>query len=567
MLSGSERLQAKAEAQKMELESRTSGDANSSSKSRLMAFAKVIQATISPKKGTRLSHLAPKPASPDERQSEALRRFISDKSPKPPQMPPVNRTRADKGQVTPPKLRPASTPQQHAENAYIEFLAITKANREVSQAICEKIMQTYQYGHEGLLEVELDEAEAAIYNNDTCQVIKGNMSGLYMAAYNTTAGFVSAVEAEGLKEGPQKFNTPKGDAVVVVARCTRVMLGDRIIEMAKTITSDPEVGDVFGSWELPALKWINGVPGCGKTTHIVGNFDEEGEIVATTTLEAAKDLKEKLTHRYGKKAKSKVRTMASILVNGFHEGVKINRLTVDEALMNHFGAIVMAARLSEAKEVVLVGDINQLPYIDRDNLFVMRYCRPNMTTHITCELSCTHRNPKDVALAINEVYKNIYSSNSIVHSLRMERFTGARIPEREDGTLYLVFTQEEKKTLLNQGYGTGRGSSVMTIHEAQGQTRERVIIVQTKARRLRIHDSVPHAVVAVTRHTKTCIYYTDDGGDAIGLFVQKAVEATSKEILEHTLKMAIQKRDTAVIENVLEQLRSLSGKTGTESDK
>ncbi|CAH2095981.1 unnamed protein product [Euphydryas editha] len=345
------------------------------------------------------------------------------------------------------------------------------------------------------------------------------------------------------------------------------MLGDRIIEMAKTITSDPEVGDVFGSWELPALKWINGVPGCGKTTHIVGNFDEEGEIVATTTLEAAKDLKEKLTHRYGKKAKSKVRTMASILVNGFHEGVKINRLTVDEALMNHFGAIVMAARLSEAKEVVLVGDINQLPYIDRDNLFVMRYCRPNMTTHITCELSCTHRNPKDVALAINEVYKNIYSSNSIVHSLRMESFTGARIPEREDGTLYLVFTQEEKKTLLNQGYGTGRGSSVMTIHEAQGQTRERVIIVQTKARRLRIHDSVPHAVVAVTRHTKTCIYYTDDGGDAIGHFVQKAVEATSKEILEHTLKMAIQKRDTAVIENVLEQLRSLSGKTGTESDK
>ncbi|CAH2091712.1 unnamed protein product [Euphydryas editha] len=567
MLSGSERLQAKVEAQRAELESRTSRDGNSSSKSRLTAIATVIQATISPKRGTRLSHLAPKSASPVERQSGALRRFMRDESPKLPQVPPANRTRADKGQVTPPMLRPASTPQQHAENAYIEFLAITKANRQVSLAICEKIMQTYQYGHEGLLEVELNEAEAAIYNNDTCQVIKGNMSGLYMAAYNTTAGFVDAVEAEGPKEGPQTFNTPKGDPVVVVARCTRVMLGDRIIEMSKTITSGPEVGDVFGAWELPALKWINGVPGCGKTTHIVGNFDEDGEIVATTTLEAAKDLKEKLAHRYGKKAKSKVRTMASILVNGFHESIKINRLTVDEALMNHFGAIVMAARLSEAKEVVLVGDINQLPYIDRDNLFIMRYCRPNMTIHITCELSCTHRNPKDVALAINEVYKNIYSSNPIVRSLRMERFTGTRIPERQDGTLYLVFTQEEKKTLLSQGYGTGRGSSVMTIHEAQGQTREGVIIIQTKTRRLRIHDSIPHAVVAVTRHTKTCVYYTDDGGDAIGRFVQRAVEATSKEILEHTLRMAIQKRDTAVIEDVLGQLRSPSGRAGTESDK
>ncbi|CAH2096614.1 unnamed protein product [Euphydryas editha] len=107
----------------------------------------------------------------------------------------------------------------------------------------------------------------------------------------------------------------------------------------------------------------------------------------------------------------------------------------------------------------------------------------------------------------------------------------------------------------------------MTIHEAQGQTREGVIIIQTKTRRLRIHDSIPHAVVAVTRHTKTCVYYTDDGGDAIGRFVQRAVEATSKEILEHTLKMAIQKRDTAVIEDVLGQLRSPSGRAGTESDK
>ncbi|CAH2096585.1 unnamed protein product [Euphydryas editha] len=323
-----------------------------------MAIAKVIQGTISPKRGTRPSHLAPKPAFSNERQSEALRRFMRNENPRPPQVSLANRTRADKGQVTPPKLRPASTPQQHAENAYIEFLAITKANREVSLATCKKIMKTYQYGHESLLEVELDEAEAAIYNNDTCQVLKGSMSGLYMAAYNTTAGFVGAIEAEGQKEGPQTFNTPKGDPVVVVARCTRVMLGDRILEMAKTITGDPEVGDAFGAWKLPSLKWINGVPGCGKTTHIVGNFDEDGEIVATTTIEAAKDLKEKLAHRYGEKAKLKVRTMTSILVNGFREGVKIDRLTVDEALMNHFGAIVMAARLSEAKEVVLVGDIN-----------------------------------------------------------------------------------------------------------------------------------------------------------------------------------------------------------------
>ncbi|CAH2104775.1 unnamed protein product [Euphydryas editha] len=50
---------------------------------------------------------------------------------------------------------------------------------------------------------------------------------------------------------------------------------------------------------------------------------------------------------------------ASTLVNGFKESTKCNRLTVDEALMNHFEAIVMAALLSGADEVVLIGGFKQ----------------------------------------------------------------------------------------------------------------------------------------------------------------------------------------------------------------
>ncbi|CAH2095277.1 unnamed protein product [Euphydryas editha] len=174
--------------------------------------------------------------------------------------------------------------------------------------------------------------------------------------------------------------------------------------MAKTISNDREAGSLSVTWGLPLLEWINGVPGCGKTTHIVGEFGEDTEVIITTTVEAAKDLKEKLAHRYGNKAKQKVRTMASVLVNGFREGVKINHLTVNEALMNNFGAIVMAARLSGAEKVILIGDINQLPYIDKDNLFEMRYCKPTLLTTISSDLSCTHRNPKDVAFAISEIH-------------------------------------------------------------------------------------------------------------------------------------------------------------------
>lgn len=74
----------------------------------------------------------------------------------------------------PPKLRPASSPLDHAIRALVEFLAIVKANREVILIICIKILQIYQRGNEKLLMVQLDEAEAAIYSNDTSQIMKGH---------------------------------------------------------------------------------------------------------------------------------------------------------------------------------------------------------------------------------------------------------------------------------------------------------------------------------------------------------------------------------------------------------
>ncbi|GBP22988.1 hypothetical protein EVAR_15662_1 [Eumeta japonica] len=42
--------------------------------------------------------------------------------------------------------------------------------------------------------------------------------------------------------------------------------------------------------------------------------------------------------------------MASVLVNGFRGPKSCERLIVDEALMSHFGAIVMATWLADAKE-------------------------------------------------------------------------------------------------------------------------------------------------------------------------------------------------------------------------
>ncbi|GBP18034.1 hypothetical protein EVAR_16980_1 [Eumeta japonica] len=121
------------------------------------------------------------------------------------------------------------------------------------------------------------------------------------------------------------------------------------------------------------ITWVKKVPDCGKTTWAVKHFELGRNVIITITLEAARDLKEKLASRLGTDAISKVKKMASILVNGFREPKNCERLIVGEALMSHFGPIVIPTRPAAAKEVLLIGDLNQLTFIDRLNLFEMEY--------------------------------------------------------------------------------------------------------------------------------------------------------------------------------------------------
>ncbi|KAJ0178361.1 hypothetical protein K1T71_006184 [Dendrolimus kikuchii] len=51
-----------------------------------------------------------------------------------------------------------------------------------------------------------------------------------------------------------------------------------------------------------------------------------------------------------------------------------------------------------------MGDINQISFIDRNDLFPMLYHRPTSSAKITREQLCTHRNPLDVAYAMSDVY-------------------------------------------------------------------------------------------------------------------------------------------------------------------
>lgn len=77
-----------------------------------------------------------------------------------------------------------------------------------------------------------------------------------------------------------------------------------------------------------------------------------------------------------------------------------------------------------------------------------------------------------------------------------------------------------------------------TIHEAQGLTFDTVVVVRTKRNKIQLHDSVPHAIVAVSRHRLSCTYYSDDSSDAISRFILKAANAKDVDILKYNLDMA-----------------------------
>ena len=110
---------------------------------------------------------------------------------------------------------------------------------------------------------------------------------------------------------------------------------------------------------------------------------------------------------------------------------------------------------------------------------------------------------------LNESYNGIYSAQQATCCLRKSRYMGASIPIDSTNTLYLVHIQAEKADLIRKEYGRGENLRTLTINESHRLTYESLVIIQTKAIKNVLHDSISHAVVALTRHTKGCIYYTD----------------------------------------------------------
>jgi len=198
------------------------------------------------------------------------------------------------------------------------------------------------------------------------------------------------------------------------------------------------------------------------------------------------------------------RTVASVLVNGSKK--KYMRCFIDECLLFHAGGIGYISSLTGAKEVVIVGDEWQIPYIERDGVCEVLFSSPRNFCKTTEIISCTRRCPIDVCYAVCIFYMGIYTTNLIEHSLCFLKLSDKHCFEDEPNTLYLTHTQVDKHLLLDKGLGIK--SVVLTIHEAQGQTFDNVILVRFNKKHHDVYNSDEHAVVSITRHRKTFTYFS-----------------------------------------------------------
>lgn len=182
---GSERLQQRHEDEKMADKEKSKSSERASEEEGARGLIQTFLHSI----GSAIRQKRPNLAAA-ARQEAATATFLA-AAPAVPWLPRVNRTRADKGQVSPPNLIQAENIRDHWKNAFLEFQATVRGNREVNLATCNNILQSFRRD-ESLLKVRLEEAEAAIYNNDTGEVLAGKMSGQYMYTYELQSRWSTA---------------------------------------------------------------------------------------------------------------------------------------------------------------------------------------------------------------------------------------------------------------------------------------------------------------------------------------------------------------------------------------
>ncbi|AVN67117.1 replicase protein [Cape gooseberry ilarvirus 1] len=258
------------------------------------------------------------------------------------------------------------------------------------------------------------------------------------------------------------------------------------------------------------VKIVDGVAGCGKTTYLrrISNFLANPDLILTSNRSSSDELKE--TIDCSEAMKYRIRTIDSYLMlkNWFAS----DRLLFDECFLTHAGCIYAAATLAQVKEVIALGDTEQVPFISRLPEFRMQHHK--LTGDIEVQ-TVTYRCPRDATYCLkSQFYKNksVKSASLVERSLELCPINSAvQIPCEED-VLYITHTRADKDVLLKiPGF---KKENIKTTHEAQGETWDKVVLFRLSKTTNLLHSGKGpelgpcHNLVAISRHKKSLRYYT-----------------------------------------------------------
>nr|DAZ87984.1 TPA_asm: hypothetical protein [Stellipti virus 2] len=263
--------------------------------------------------------------------------------------------------------------------------------------------------------------------------------------------------------------------------------------------------ETWVTFDPASVLFVQGVAGCGKTTFIRNLYKRAkcNKIVMTATKESAKEL-----------ADCKAITVTSFLQN--YDVKNVDLLIIDEAVMLHEGLLILTISYVNAKRVLLLGDMFQLRFVHGTTLikpldmsfFDLPINQINMMH--------TYRMPQDATALLSQVYGDITTSNKVKHSLSTvltsnptSELRKSLVGKSVTSTLITCFTQSTKLTLktLFCDY------RVLTVHEAQGQTFDHVLLVRDSHHSVPLFEPSerginPWMLVALSRHTVSFKYFT-----------------------------------------------------------
>ncbi|QKN22697.1 replicase [Erysiphe necator associated virga-like virus 1] len=285
---------------------------------------------------------------------------------------------------------------------------------------------------------------------------------------------------------------------------------------------------------LPHIKLIQGVPGCGKTTYIL-NKVEEGDLVLFSTREGAADFRSRVSKKRPDRGEQYLRkhyrTVHSYIINR-DVREKFRRVYVDEALMMHCGEVLFAAHLAGAEEVILLGDVNQIPYINRTPQCSVAHSAIDKLCASTEYLSVSYRCTVTVACILAQYYNEGMKSTSMVRGeLSLELFLNVDSLNLEQRDQVLVFTQNEKTEILKVH------KTVSTVHEFQGRQAESIVVVRATGQKYEVFEHLPHCLVAISRHTEKFRYITTDTSDMLSRWVDESKYLTVADLDEHHVSL------------------------------